>query len=91
MIALRALALVLLATPALAEGGPTEAQREAYIAAITANGCKMTEAEAETKLPAAGIDRDTSGLITDALIGEGLASISEDGTTLTLKTEGCAS
>ena len=91
MIAPRVFALVLLASPALAEGGPTEAQRDAYIAAITANGCQMTEAEAETKLPAAGIDRDTSGLITDALIAEGLAEVSEDGATLTLKTEGCAS
>jgi hypothetical protein len=87
----RVLALVLLATPALAEGGPTEAQREAFIAAITANGCQMTEAEAEAQLPAAGIDRDSSGLITDALIAEGLAEVSEDGQTLTLKTEGCAS
>lgn len=91
MIALRALALVLLATPVLAEGGPTAEQRDAYIAAITANGCKMTEAEAEEKLPAAGVDRETSGLITEALIAEGLASVSEDGTTLTLMTEGCES
>ena len=91
MSALRALALVLLATPAFAEGGPTVEQRDAYIATITANGCKMTEAEAETKLPAAGVDRETSGLITEALIVEGLAEVSEDGTTLTLKTEGCAS
>ncbi len=91
MIAGRAFALLLLATPAWAEGGPTDAQREAFIAAITANGCQMTEDEAEAQLPAAGIDRDTSGLITDALIEEGLAEISEDGSTLTLKTEGCES
>ena len=43
----RAFALLLLATPAWAEGGPTDAQREAFIAAITANGCQMTEDEAE--------------------------------------------
>ena len=50
----------------------------------------MTEAEAEVAFPAVGIDRDTSGLITDALIGEGLAEVSEDGLELTLLTEGCA-
>jgi hypothetical protein len=87
----RVLALVVLASPALAEGGPTEAQREAFVAAITANGCQMTEAEAEAQLTAVGLDRDTSGLITDALIAEGLAEVSEDGQTLTLMTEGCAS
>jgi hypothetical protein len=87
----RVLALVVLAGPALAEGGPTEAQREAFIAAITENGCQMTEAEAEVQLPAVGIDRDTSGLITDALIAEGLAEVDEDHSTLMLKTEGCES
>ncbi|MDP3197891.1 hypothetical protein [Tabrizicola sp.] len=87
----RVLALVLLASPALAEGGPTEAQRKAFIAAITANGCQMTEAEAEVQLPAAGIDRETSGLITDALLAQGLAEVNQDQSTLTLRTEGCAS
>ena len=51
----------------------------------------LMEAEAEAQLPAAGIDRDTSGLIVEALIEEGLAEVSEDRSTLTLKTEGCAS
>ncbi len=91
MIVRRALALMLLASPALAEGGPTNVQREAFIAALAANDCQMTEAEAEVQLPAAGIDRDTSGLITDALLAEGLAELSADGHTLTLTTEGCAS
>ena len=91
MIGRSALLLILLAGPALAEGGPTEAQREAFIAAITANGCQMTEAEAEVQLPAAGIDRETSAMITDALLAEGLAEVNEDQTTLTLKTEGCES
>jgi hypothetical protein len=91
LIALRAFVLVGLAAPALAEGGPTTAQREAFIATITANGCSMTETEAASMLPAVGIDRDTSGLITDALIDEGLAEVSEDRQRLTLLTEGCAS
>ena len=84
-------ALILLATPVLAEGGPTDAQREAFIAAVTANDCQMNEAEAEIQLPAVGIDRDTSGLISNVLIADGLAELSDDGRTLTLKTEGCAS
>jgi hypothetical protein len=85
----RAIAFLVIATPALAEGGPTEAQREAFIAAITANDCTMTQVEAETKLPAVGIDKETSGAIAIALIDEGLAEVSEDGEVLTLKTEGC--
>ena len=84
-------ALILLATPVLAEGGPTDAQREAFIAAVTANDCQMNEAEAEVQLPALGIDRDTSGLISNVLVADGLAEVSEDGHTLTLKTEGCSS
>jgi hypothetical protein len=91
VIVVRVLVAVLLASPAMAEGGPTEAQREAFIAAVTANGCQMTEAEAETQLPPLGIDRDTSALISDALIAEGLAEVNEGLTALTLKTEGCAS
>ncbi len=83
------LALAMLASPALAEGGPTEAEREAFIAVVTANGCEMTEAEAEQQLPAAGIDRETSGLISDALLAEGLAELNADRSALTLKTEGC--
>ncbi|NJM81950.1 MAG: hypothetical protein HC844_05120 [Tabrizicola sp.] len=78
-----------IAAPAQAEGGPTDAQRAAFIAAITANDCKMTEAEAEVQLPAVGVDRDTSAQITEALISAGLAELDEDKSVLTLKTEGC--
>lgn len=91
MTLLRALVLVFLASPVLAEGGPTAAEREAFVDAITANGCKMTETEAEVQLPAVGIDRDTSDMIAEALMSEGLAKISADGQTLTLLTEGCVS
>jgi hypothetical protein len=86
----RALALTLLATPVFAEGGPTQAQRDAFVDAIRANGCRMTEGEAETQLPAVGVDRETSGMITNALLSEGLAELDKDGSVLTLKTEGCA-
>jgi hypothetical protein len=83
---------VLAATPLLAQDGPTEAEREAFIAAVTANGCQMTEAEAPIKLPAVGIDKDTSGEIVEELIAEGLAEVSEGDAfaILTLKTEGCS-
>ncbi len=88
----RALLLALsVATPALAQDGPTEAEREAFIAAITANGCRMTEEEAPTKLPAVGIDKETSGAIVDDLIAEGLAELEDGSEALILKTKGCAS
>jgi hypothetical protein len=77
------------ATPAFAEIEPTEAQREAFIAAVVANGCKMTEDEAPQKLPAVGIDQLTSHEIANGLVDEGLAEISDDNKTLTLKTGGC--
>jgi hypothetical protein len=77
------------AAPVAAEVPPTLAEREAFIAAITANGCRMTEAEAPVKLPAVGIDKDTSGAITNALVAEGLAEVDYDNDVLTLKTEGC--
>jgi hypothetical protein len=84
--------VVLVATPLFAQDEPTEAEREAFIAAVTANGCQMTEMEAPIKLPAAGIDKDTSGQIVVDLITEGLAEVSEEHSiaVLTLKTEGCA-
>jgi hypothetical protein len=91
MIGLRALALLAFAaTPALADGEVTVAQREAYIAAITANGCQMTNAEAEAQLPAAGINKDASKQITKTLVAEGLAELNADENMLILKTEGCA-
>jgi hypothetical protein len=91
VINLRLIVLAALAaSPALSQDAPSEAEREAFIAAITANGCRMTEAEAPIKLPAVGIDKDTSSAITDALLAEGLAEVDEDRQVLTLKTEGCA-
>ena len=82
--------LALSATPAFAEGGPTDAQYDAFVTAITANDCEMTEAEAEMLLPAIGLDQDTSGMIATELIDEDLAELSEDGETFYLLTEDCA-
>jgi hypothetical protein len=82
------LLLVLLAPgSALAQTEPTDAQRAAFIEAIAANGCKMTEEEAAVKLPAAGITQELSGAIVDALIEDGSAVV--EGVTLTLNAEVC--
>ena len=82
--------LAFAATPAFADEEPTAAQREAYIAAITANGCRMTEDEAKEQLPAAGLDKKTSAKITKALVSEGLIERNKDLKEVILKTEGCA-
>lgn len=83
------LLLALCATPALAEEGPSDADYNAFVEAVTANDCEMTQGEAEVLLPAVGIDQDTSGLIASELIAEGDAELSDDGETFTLLTEGC--
>lgn len=69
--------------PAPAAGGT----REAFVAAIVANGCAMTEAEADALLGAAGFTKETSRPIAQALIAEGLASF--EGGSFTLAPELC--
>jgi hypothetical protein len=81
--------LALSAAPAFAEDEPTDAQYDAFVTAITANDCEMTEAEAEMLLPSVGLDQDTSGMIAEELIDEDLAELSEDGETFYLLTEEC--
>jgi len=81
--------LALSASPALAEDEATDAQYDAFVTAVTANDCEMTEAEAEILLPSVGLDQDTSGLIAAELIDEDLAELSEDGETFYLLTEDC--
>jgi hypothetical protein len=91
--------LVLLAfcvTPAFAEDEAeydiddvTDEQYDAFISAVAANGCEMTEAEAEVILPAVGIDEETSGLIAMDLIEENHASLSDDEETFFLFIEEC--
>jgi hypothetical protein len=90
---MRSLILVstLVAGPVFAQDAPTAAERDAFIQAVTANGCRMTEEEAPEKLPPVGIDKETSVAIVELLLAEGLAERSEDEEALILKTEGCAS
>ena len=78
--------------PALADSAkpakPTPTpDRAAFIAALEANGCKMTKAEANVLLPKAGFTPQSSGPIVQDLIAEGLAVV--DDTTFTLKTGKC--
>lgn len=90
---IRSLILVstLVAGPVFAQDTPTEAEREAFIQAVTANGCRMTEEEAPEKLPPVGLDKETTGAIVDLLVADGLAEWSEVDEALILKTDGCAS
>ena len=81
--------LALSAAPAFAEVEPTDAQYDAFVTAITANDCEMTEAEAAILLPSIGLDQDTSGMIAEELIDEDLAELSDDGQTFYLLTEDC--
>jgi hypothetical protein len=83
-----ALALVLLAAPALAQDF-TEDQKAMFIDAIAANDCSMTEDEAEELMPAAGITREVSGAIAVHLVESGLAVRAEDMKLLTLSDEIC--
>lgn len=83
-----ALTLALFATSARAQDF-TEEQKATFIATIAANGCSMTEAEAEVKLPAAGIDQDLSNAIAGDLLDNGLATLSEDMQTFDLVAELC--
>jgi hypothetical protein len=82
------LTLSLLAVPALAQDF-TDGQKAIFIDTIAANDCSMTEDEAEELMPAAGIDRDTSGAIANSLIEGGFATLSDDMMILTLSEEIC--
>jgi len=82
------LALVLAASPALAQDF-TDDQLATFLATIAANGCSMTEAEAEVALPAVGIDRDLSGEIAIHLLDRDLATLSDDYQSFTLSAELC--
>jgi hypothetical protein len=82
------LILVFAASPALAQEF-TEDQKAMFIDTIAANDCSMTEDEAEELMPAAGIDRETSGAIATFLVEEGLATLADDMKLITLSDEIC--
>lgn len=83
-----ALALVLLAAPAVAQDY-TEEQKALIIAAIAGNGCSIDEAGAERLMPPAWIEKDVFGAVTSDLEAAGQATWSEETETLTLAAELC--
>jgi hypothetical protein len=86
MKTLIALALLL---PTLALAETTDPLRDKFIEAVRANGCQMTEDEAEVKLPPLGLQKkDVQGMIPD-LIAEGVIELDEKKFNLILHAEGC--
>jgi hypothetical protein len=82
--------LALMALPMAAQAQDyTEDQLVAFVAAFMANGCTMTEDEAVELMPEAGFDQETSALIANDLIDQGLATAGEDVNSLTLSAEIC--
>jgi hypothetical protein len=82
------LAFGAMAAPAFAQDF-TEDQKAAFIDAIAANDCSMSEDEAEELMPAAGINREVSGAIAVYLIDRDQATLSDDMQLLTLSEELC--
>jgi hypothetical protein len=80
--------LLLMAAPAFAQAF-SEDEKTVFIDTIVANGCSMTEREAEALLPPAGIDQELSGEIAVHLLDRDLATLSEDFQTFTLAAELC--
>jgi hypothetical protein len=87
---MRVLSLVflLLAAPALAEGGPSLESIERLSQAIRAAGCTVTEVNQPTILDAAEMDEIEAGVIASWLVEAGQATL--DGSTLHLTTGACA-
>jgi hypothetical protein len=82
--------LALMALPMAAQAQDySEEDLVNFVAAFMANGCTMTEDEAEELMPMAGFDQETSGLIANDLIEQGLATAGTDVNSLTLSAEIC--
>jgi hypothetical protein len=90
---MRGLVFAAAATLSCMMAGPVAAQApEAaarFIAELRANGCGMTEAEAEAILSRAGFTRTETSEIAGVLLEAGLAGLSDDWSTLTLGAELC--
>jgi hypothetical protein len=69
---------------------PDDDIRAVLIEVVTANGCTMTEAKAEIELPKRGLEGDSTREMVRLMVEWGEAVLSND-STLTLRTEGCAS
>lgn len=82
------IALVLAATPVLAEGGPKPEEVSAFLAAVKAEGCKLGPANQAAVLKAAGLTEDEAALVVQRLEDEGKL-LSQPGPVLTLPPEVC--
>jgi len=66
--------LLLLATPAFAEGGPKPAQVDAMAAAIARAGCVVSAGNQGTVLKDAGLTEAEGAAVLDVLVRDGKAS-----------------
>lgn len=79
-----------LSVPALSAGpalAQSAADQQAMIAAIAANGCRVTAQNNAAILGAAGLSEDVAAAVVQALIDSGRAAV--EGGILVLKTGGC--
>jgi hypothetical protein len=86
--AVATLAVLLLATPALAQEF-TEDQKALIVATIAANGCSIDEDGAERLMPPLGIEKDVFAAVTSHLEEVGQATWSDATETMTLAPELC--
>ncbi|MCC5963152.1 MAG: hypothetical protein JJU09_08490 [Rhodobacteraceae bacterium] len=84
-----AAACIVLAAPTLA-GGPTEAERAEFIAAVEAVGCEVTSPQLAAEVEEiTGFDEDLLDEIVMKLEDEGLVQVDFEVGGLLLKTEAC--
>lgn len=86
MRALAVLAVIFCATGAMAADN-----KAALIEAMNDNGCQMTTKQANTQLPALGIDRPTAIALSREMMAEGIATFADDEETLLLLPPACKS
>ncbi|NPD15233.1 hypothetical protein HOY34_08480 [Xinfangfangia sp. D13-10-4-6] len=87
------LAIAAIAAPALADKSavpPGTDWKALLVGAIEANGCKMTEDEAEVKLPPLGFGYDWTVFVLQDLVAEGKLVLEEETQTVIAKTEACS-
>ena len=83
-------AILLAAVVALSAGAApaqSAADQQAMIAAIAANGCRVTPSNNAAILGAAGLSEDAARAVVQALLDSGRAAV--EGGVLVLKTGGC--
>ncbi len=90
MIRAVAACLALVGVPAFPEGGPTAADRDLFIKAVTEHGCQLTNDEAEKIFLPLGMSREVIRAVADALVAEKLAYVAEGETMYVLTAGECA-